>query len=274
MEYFKKLEKAVGHIGSRLGQKPEIGLVLGSGLGGLTDEIEDPVEIAYSEIPDFPVSTVPGHEGRFVSGILEGRRVLAMKGRFHHYEGYDMKTAAFGVMAMSELGIGKLIITNAAGGINKDFDKGCLMIITDHIGFFGPSPLRGAEFGLHGPRFPDMGEVYSKKLRGIAEECAKNVGIPVHKGVYCYFRGPQFETPAEIRAMGILGADAVGMSTVPEAIAARYSGIETLGISCITNMAAGLGDEVLTHEDVMETTAKVRESFIEYVKKIISRMED
>jgi purine-nucleoside phosphorylase len=197
-----------------------------------------------------------------------------MKGRFHHYEGYDMKTAAFGVMTMAKLGISKLLITNAAGGINKYFGKGCLMIITDHIGFFGPSPLRGGEFGLHGPRFPDMSEVYSKRLIGIAEECAKNVEIPVRKGVYCYSRGPQFETPAEIRAMGILGADAVGMSTVPEAIAARYSGMETLGISCITNMAAGLGDAVLTHEDVIETTAKVRESFIKYVRGILSRMED
>ncbi len=273
MDYFEKLKKIVEFIRAEIPWKPDVGLVLGSGLGDMSGEIKDGGSIGYDRIPEFPVSTVPGHEGSFVFGTLSGKKVLAMKGRFHHYEGYDMKTAAMGVMAMGGLGIGKLILTNAAGGINGTFKKGCLMIIRDHMGFFGPSPLRGSEFGEHGPRFPDMSCVYSPELIRIAQDCAKTAEVPVHSGVYCYFRGPQFETPAEIRAMGILGADAVGMSTVPEAIAAKYSGMEVLGISCITNMAAGLGDDALTHEDVIETTKTVRESFMKYIKDILEGME-
>lgn len=273
MEYFSKLEKAVEFIKSKMQFQPNFGLVLGSGLGDLTDEIKDGGSIEYSQIPEFPVSTVAGHEGKFVFGNLSGKKVLAMKGRFHHYEGYDMKTSAFGVMSMGKLGIKKLILTNAAGGINKGFQKGCLMIIKDHIGFFGPSPLRGSEFGERGKRFPDMTRAYSPEMIKIAKECANSINIPVHSGVYCYFRGPQFETPAEIKAMEILGADAVGMSTVPETIAARYSNMEVLGISCITNMAAGIEDDILTHEDVMKTTKTVQAGFISYVKDILDKIE-
>ena len=271
--YMEKLKKAVEYIDIKLPGKPEIGLVLGSGLGALAGEIGGAVEFDYSEIPEFPVSTVKGHAGKLIYGELAGKKVLAMKGRFHYYEGYDMQTAAFGIRVMKLLGINDVIITNAAGGINETFSEGCLMLITDHIGFIGPSPLRGANIEDFGPRFPDMTEVYSKKLRGLAKVCAEEVGLPVEEGVYCYAQGPQYETPAEIRAMRIMGADAVGMSTVPEAVAANHAGMNVLGISCITNMAAGMLDKPLSHAEVMETTERVRGQFMEYVKTITGKME-
>lgn len=272
-DYLERLKTAFDYINKRLPGKPEIGMVLGSGLGDLAGEIRNAIEFDYKDIPEFPVSTVKGHAGKLIYGELSGRTVLAMKGRFHYYEGYDMQTAAFGIRVMKLLGIGDVIITNAAGGINENFSEGCLMLISDHIGFIGPSPLRGANMEEFGPRFPDMSEVYSKKHIGTAEVCAEEIGLPVEKGVYCFAQGPQYETPAEIRAMRILGADAVGMSTVPEAVAANHAGMNVLGISCITNMAAGMLDKPLSHAEVMETTERVREQFMKYVKTILGKLE-
>jgi len=272
-DYLSKLKEACRFIENKISAKPEVGMVLGSGLGALSKTIENAVVMDYEEIPNFPVSTVKGHEGKLIYGELSGKKVLAMKGRFHFYEGYDMKTAAFGIRVMKLLGINDVIITNAAGGINESFTEGCLMLITDHIGFIGPSPLAGANIDEFGPRFPDMCEVYSKKHIKTAEDCAIKLGMSVEKGIYCYAQGPQYETPAEIRAMRILGADSVGMSTVPEAVAANHAGMNVLGISCITNMAAGILDKPLSHNEVIETTERVREQFIQYVINIVQNME-
>ncbi len=272
-EQLLKLKKAADYIKGRIKGNVDLGMVLGSGLGVMAEQIENAVSIKYSEIPDFPVSTVKGHDGKLVYGDLEGKKVLIMKGRFHYYEGYDMQTVVFGIRVMKLLGIDNVLITNAAGGVNKSFSEGCLMVINDHIGFIGPSPLRGHNIEEFGIRFPDMTEVYSKKLRNLAKECAKNLKMDVKEGVYCFAQGPQYETPAEIRAMRVLGADAVGMSTVPEAVAANHAGMNVLGISCITNMAAGIIDKALNHEEVMETTNRVRNEFIAYVKHIVAKME-
>ncbi len=271
--YLSKVRKACEYINERLPEPPVIGMVLGSGLGALAEEIVKSVSFDYKDIPEFPVSTVKGHAGKLIYGELSGKKVIAMKGRFHFYEGYDMQTAAFGIRVMKLLGINDVLITNAAGGINENFTEGCLMLITDHIGFIGPSPLAGPNIDEFGPRFPDMCEVYSKKHIGIAEECAEKIGLPVEKGVYCFAQGPQYETPAEIRAMRGLGADAVGMSTVPEAVVANHAGMNVLGISCITNMAAGMLDKPLSHKEVMETTERVRDQFMKYVKTIVKRLE-
>lgn len=272
-DYLLKLKEAHRFIENKIHTKPEIGMILGSGLGVLAEVIKKQVVIDYKDIPNFPVSTVRGHEGKLIFGELSGKKVLAMKGRFHYYEGIDMKTAAFGIRVMKLLGINDVIITNAAGGINESFSQGCLMLITDHIGFIGPSPLAGANIEEFGPRFPDMCNVYSKKHIKTAEDCAKKLEMSVEKGVYCFAQGPQYETPAEIRAMRILGADAVGMSTVPEAVAANHAGMNVLGISCITNMAAGIVDKPLSHKEVIETAERVREQFMKYVINIVQTME-
>ena len=272
-EYLMNLKNACDYIKTQISGQPEIGMVLGSGLGTLAEQIVNPIIIDYKDIPEFPVSTVKGHAGKLICGELSGKMVLAMKGRFHFYEGYDMQRAAFGIRVMKLLGINDVIITNAAGGINESFTEGCLMLITDHIGFIGPSPLAGPNIEEFGPRFPDMCEVYSKKHIVTAVKSAEEIGLSIEKGIYCFAQGPQYETPAEIRAMRILGADAVGMSTVPEAVAANHAGMNTLGISCITNMAAGMLDKPLSHAEVMETTERVRDQFMKYVKTIISKME-
>ena len=272
-EYLMNLKNACDFIKNHIPGQPEIGMVLGSGLGTLAEQIKNPIIIDYKDIPEFPVSTVKGHAGKLIYGELSGKKVLAMKGRFHFYEGYDMQRAAFGIRVMKLLGINDVIITNAAGGINERFTEGCLMLITDHIGFIGPSPLAGPNIEKLGPRFPDMSEVYSKKHIITAIKSAEEIGLPIEKGVYCFAQGPQYETPAEIRAMRILGADAVGMSTVPEAVAANHAGMNTLGISCITNMAAGMLDKPLSHAEVMETTERIRDQFMKYIKTIIRKME-
>ncbi len=272
-EMLTKLNRAADYIRTIIGEKPDIGMVLGSGLGILASQIKNPVSINYCNIPEFPVSTVQGHSGQLVFGYLGDKKVLVMKGRFHYYEGYEMEMAAFGIRVMKLLGIETVILTNAAGGINESFVQGCLMIITDHIGFIGPSPLRGQNLEEFGPRFPDMTEIYDKNLVKIAEECSGKLKIQVNKGIYCFAQGPQYETPAEIRAMRIMGADAVGMSTVPEAVVANHAGMKVLGISCITNMAAGMSGEKLSHKDVMETSERVRSEFLEYIKEIVARME-
>lgn len=265
----KKIQNAADFLKGKYSNTPKIGLILGSGLGVLADEIVNPVKIPYNEIPDFPISTVEGHAGQLVFGILEGVEVVAMQGRFHFYEGYGMDKVTFPVRVMKELGVDMLIVTNAAGGVNESFVAGDLMIITDHINFTGTNPLIGPNDSKFGPRFPDMSEAYTKDLRKAAKEVASRLNIDVKEGVYFGFSGPVYETPAEIRMVRTLGGDAVGMSTVPEVIVASHSGMKVLGISCITNMAAGILDQPLSHEEVIETTERVKANFLLYIKEIV-----
>ncbi len=269
-EIMAALTKASDYIKSKLDYVPEFGMVLGSGLGVLGDEVEKPVIIKYEEIPGFPRSTVEGHAGHLVIGTLEGKKVLVMQGRFHYYEGYSYDTVVFPVRVMKLLGINKFLVTNASGGVNKNFNPGDLMIISDHIKFDVNGPLRGSNFDNFGPRFPDMSDAYKKSLRSMAKDAGKALNIPLQEGVYGFMGGPNYETPAEIRMLGIIGADAVGMSTAPEVLVAAHAGMDILGISCITNMAAGVLDQPLDHSEVMETAAKVRDNFISLVRKIVS----
>ncbi|WP_210365617.1 purine-nucleoside phosphorylase [Bacillus sp. REN3] len=266
---YNQIETAASFIKNKIKGQPAIGLILGSGLGVLADDIENPVKIPYNEIPGFPVSTVEGHAGQLVSGRLSGVEVIAMQGRFHFYEGYSMEKVTFPVRVMKELGIGKLIVTNAAGGVNESFEPGDLMIITDHINNMGTNPLIGPNDSRFGVRFPDMSEAYSKKLREMAKTVAVKQNITVREGVYFGNPGPVYETPAEVRMIRTMGGDAVGMSTVPEVIVAKHSGIEVLGISCISNMAAGILDQPLSHDEVIETTEKVKSSFLLLVNEIV-----
>jgi purine-nucleoside phosphorylase len=266
---FEKIQNAAQFLKNKVQNTPKIGLILGSGLGVLADEIVDAVKIPYEEIPDFPISTVEGHAGQLVFGNLNDSPVVAMQGRFHYYEGYHFDQVTFPVRVMKELGVDTLIVTNAAGGINESFSPGDLMIITDHINNMGGNPLIGRNDARLGARFPDMSEAYSKKLRNMAKEIAARLSIDVKEGVYVGNTGPSYETPAEIRMLRVLGGDAVGMSTVPEVIVARHSGLSVLGISCISNMAAGILDQPLTHDEVMETTEKVKANFLLYVKELV-----
>lgn len=265
----EQIHKAVTFIQQKTTHQPKIGLILGSGLGVLAEEIESPVQIKYEQIPNFPESTVEGHEGQLVFGRLEGKDVVAMQGRFHYYEGYSMKQVTFPVRVMKALGVDTLIVTNAAGGINKQFTPGDLMIIEDHINFTGQNPLIGPNNEKLGERFPDMSEPYDQKLIKHTEKCAKNLSMEIQKGVYIGVTGPTYETPAEIQMFQKMGADAVGMSTVPEVIVANHSKMKVLGISCISNMGSGILDEPLTHEDVIETTEKVKANFLRLIKKVI-----
>ncbi|MDQ0150233.1 purine-nucleoside phosphorylase [Eubacterium multiforme] len=260
------------YILSKSKYKPEIGLILGSGLGSLADLIEEPEFYPYEELPNFPVSTVEGHVGRLVIGKLEGKVVVAMQGRFHYYEGYSMQEVTFPVRVMKLIGVDKLIVTNAAGAVNTDFKPGDLMIINDQINFSGANPLIGKNLNEFGPRFPDMSTAYKPYLREIAKNTAKDLGIEVKEGVYTMFSGPTYETPAEIRMVRVLGGDAVGMSTAPEVIVANHSGIDVLGISCLTNMAAGILAQPLNHEEVIETSKKVKSSFMKLTREIIGRL--
>lgn len=256
------------YIRQIIAYQPEIGLVLGSGLGGYGEKLEKPQFIEYRDIPGFPVSKVQGHKNRFILGTLFGKKIIAMQGRFHYYEGIEQHMLALPVRIMKEAGVKTIILTNAAGGLNPTFTPGDLMLITDHINFSGSTPLRGENNEEIGPRFPDMTEVYSKqyieKIQCIAEE----KGIKLKNGVYVMNTGPAYETPAEVRMLQILGGDTVGMSTVPEATAARHCGIKVIGVSCITNMAAGILDQPLCHEEVMETAEKVKKDF-EYLVDIM-----
>lgn len=253
--------------------KPEIGLVLGSGLGFFADErIEVLGRLSYSEIEGFPVSTVPGHAGQFVWGHIGGQRVICMQGRFHFYEGYRMEQLAMPVVLMARMGVQTLLVTNAAGGINPDYQPGDFMLLSDHINFLGTNPLIGLR-DLGGVRFPDMTQVYDPELRSKIREWAGRTGMDLKEGVYLATTGPSFETPAEIKAFATLGADAVGMSTVPEAIVARQQGLKVIGISCITNAAAGLSDGPLTHEEVSETADRVRPVFADLLEGAISLID-
>lgn len=268
-----QLNQAIEFLNDRLKIKPKVGLILGSGLGMLADQINDPVNIPYDEIPGFPVSTVEGHAGQLVAGTLEGKTVLAMQGRFHYYEGYGLDAVTFPVRVMKALGIETLFVTNAAGGVNPSFQPGDLMLITDHINNTGQNPLIGPNDDNQGVRFPDMSTAYSRSLQALAKEVANELNLTLKEGVYVGNTGPTYETPAEVNMLQIMGGDAVGMSTVPEVIVARHVGLQVLGISCISNMAAGILDQPLSHEEVIETTENVRETFVSLVKTILSKLD-
>lgn len=267
---YEEINKAYEYIYSRYSQPIDLAIICGSGLGPLADQIEEPIIIDYQDIPGFPISTVPGHEGKLVIGHLCGKTVVAMKGRFHYYEGHDMDVVTRPIRVFSKLGIKTLIVTNACGGIRDDLNPGQIVLISDHLGFMAPSPLRGPNLDEFGPRFKDMTDVYSKALREIAMNSAQKADVDVKEGVYCFFKGPMFETPAEIRAFRTLGADMCGMSTVPEAIVARHCGMQTLGISLVTNKAAGLSANELNHKEVMEAANSAEERMIRFVRQFIT----
>lgn len=267
------LNEAAAFIKSQiLDLNPEVGIVLGSGLGDLAQEIQDPVFIDYKNIPHFPVSTVAGHAGRFVAGTLSGKRVLCMQGRFHFYEGYSMDRLVFPIQVMKVLGIKSLILTNASGCVRKDWNAGDLMLITDHIKLCPESPLRGANEPQLGERFFDMSQTYTPELQQIAREEAQKLGVTLREGVYQFFSGPNYETPAEVRMARFCGADAVGMSTVPEAIAATHCGLKVLGFSAMTNMAAGVSGEALNHKEVLDMSIRIKDNFQSLVKACLVRL--
>lgn len=272
MDLSTKIKVAADYILEKSNYKPELALILGSGLGAIADTIQEAEYYNYSDIPGFPVSTVEGHAGRLVIGKLEGKVVVAMQGRFHYYEGYNMQEVTFPVRVMKLLGCEKLIVTNAAGAVNADYKPGDLMIITDHINFSGANPLIGKNLSEFGTRFPDMSDAYDKALRVEVKKIASELGMELREGVYAMFSGPTYETPAEIRMARTMGADAVGMSTVPEVIIAKHSGLQVVGVSCMTNMAAGILDQPLNHEEVMETSEKVRKDFIKLMTSIIKNL--
>ena len=269
---FDKIQESVAFIKSKTDNSPKIGLILGSGLGVLADEIKNPTKIKYDEIPNFPVSTVEGHEGCLVIGDLEGKTVVAMQGRFHYYEGYTQQEITFPVRVMKALGVEIIVVTNAAGGANESFVPGDLMIIKDHINLSGNNPLIGHNDSRLGPRFPDMSTAYTPKYIELVRESAKELNMNIREGVYAFFSGPTYETPSEVKMARILGADAVGMSTAPEVIVASHSSMDVIGISCITNMAAGILNQPLDHEEVIETTQKVKNEFLSLVKKVVEKI--
>src|SRR5215831_2670679 len=273
MTYYEKVEEAAATVRTRApGSVPDVAIVLGSGLGDFANTLTAASSIRYSDLPGWPASHVIGHEGRLVIGMLGSKRVAALSGRAHYYEGHDLRTVTFATRVVGRLGIKALILTNAAGGIDVALKPGTLMVIDDHVNLLGSNPLVGPNEDRFGARFPDMSEVYSRRLRGIADEVAKAQGLTIGHGVYVALHGPSYETPAEIRYLRTIGADAVGMSTVPEAIAARHMGVEVLGISCITNAAAGVLPQPLHHDEVMETARRVRGQFIALLEGIIGRL--
>ncbi|MXQ52179.1 purine-nucleoside phosphorylase [Shimazuella alba] len=272
MERWKQIQEAANTIREACSIKPTIGLILGSGLGDLAEQIENKTIIAYDQIPHFPVSTVEGHAGQLVIGELMGKTVVAMQGRFHFYEGYEQQEVVFPVYVMKLLGIETLLVTNAAGGMNAKFQAGDLMVITDHLNMTGSNPLIGSHLSELGPRFPDMSHAYTPELVKLAEKIAHRHGFSVQKGVYAGISGPTYMTPAELIMLRNLGGDAVGMSTVPEVIAASFLGLRVMGISCITDMAIGEELEPLTHEQVMETANRTKPKFIQLVKGFISEV--
>jgi purine-nucleoside phosphorylase len=271
-EYFSSVQRAAGWLRDRGVDTPSTAIVLGSGLGDFADGLNDSLVVPYAEIPGWPAATVIGHAGRLVVGTHGGRRVAALSGRAHFYEGHDLRIVTFPTRVLGALGIRTLILTNAAGGINLAFKPGTLMAIDDHINLLGSNPLVGPNEDRFGTRFPDMTEVYSRRLRGIADEAARAEGLALAHGVYAAVHGPSYETPAEIRYLRVIGADAVGMSTVPEAIVARHMGMEVLGISCITNPAAGVLPTPLVHEAVMEVAKRVKGEFSRLLEGILERL--
>jgi purine-nucleoside phosphorylase len=269
---YERAEHAARFIRSRVGDDVRVALVLGSGLGAFADTLEDAQPLDYSEIPGFARPTVEGHAGRLVVGKVESTTVAAMQGRFHFYEGYTLEEVTFPVRVLGLLGVRSLVITNAAGGLNNSFSEGSLIVISDHLNLMGTNPLLGENDSRFGPRFPDMTTVYDHEYQEIAVCEAREMGMELRRGIYAALSGPSYETPAEIRMLRLLGADAVGMSTVPEVIVARHMGLRVLGLSCITNMAAGVLDKPINHDDVIETGARVRETFAELLRRVIPKL--
>ena len=267
----KRIDEAAAKVLAVCG-KADIGVILGSGLGDYAEALEDAVKLPYSEIPGFPRSTVAGHAGMWCCGTLYGKRVVMMQGRFHYYEGYSMKDVTLPVRVMQKIGVKTLVVTNAAGGVNLGYHPGELMVIGDMFSMTAQNPLIGPNLDAFGPRFPDMSCAFDKELRALAHECANEQGFALREGVYAQMTGPTYETPAEIRMLRTLGADAVGMSTVPEVIVARHGGMRVLGISCITNMAAGILDQPLNHAEVTETANRVKGQFRNLLDRIIEKM--
>jgi purine-nucleoside phosphorylase len=271
---YERVQEAVAFIRGRSPLEPQVGLVLGSGLGAVVEGMADPVALDYAEIPHFPAVTVAGHSGRLLVGRWATTEVAVLQGRFHYYEGYAMEDVTFPIRVLGALGVRCVVLTNAAGGINLRLRPGSLMLITDHLNLMGANPLRGPNDERFGPRFPDLTHVYSPRLRALAHEVAREIGLVLEEGVYAAMSGPSYETPAEIRMLRQLGADAVGMSTVPEAIVARHMGMEVLGLSVIANMAAGLTDRPLRHEEVLEAAARVQEQLRALIGRLLPRLSD
>ena len=267
---YTKINEAANYISSIYNKPIDLAIVLGSGLGPLANEIENPIVIDYKDIPHFPVPKLVGHAGQLIIGNIGEKTVVAMKGRFHYYEGYPMDIITLPVRVFKKLGIENLILTNACGGITEGLNPGTIMAIRDHVGLFCPSPLRGPNLDEFGPRFKDMTEIYSKEKQAILHDVAKENNINIASGVYGFFRGPMYESPAEIMAYKALGCDTVGMSTVPEAVVARHSGMTTLGISLVTNRAAGLGASELDHAEVVEAANKAEKDLVTLVKGVIT----
>jgi purine-nucleoside phosphorylase len=268
----QKFTETVSYIKRVSDFEPRTGLILGSGLGGLADEIDTAAVIEYKDIPHFPVPTVAGHKGRLLMGRIRGCNVICMQGRFHFYEGYSMRQVIYPVRVMKMLGAGIIIVTNAAGGINTSFSPGDLMLINDHINLMGTNPLIGENDDETGDRFPDMSQAYNGELRRLAISAAANAGLDLKQGVYAALTGPSYETPAEIGMLKAIGADAVGMSTVPEVIAANHCGLKVLGISCITNMASGITQRPLSHSEVIKTTEQANSRFTLLLKSVIGSL--
>lgn len=274
MEYTVEFfQKSADYVLSIVKEKPEIAIILGSGLGDFASKIENPIEIAYEDIPNFLVSTVSSHAGKLIYGKVGGKNILCMAGRFHSYEGYDFEQLVIPIRLFKLLGVKATILTNAAGAVNRSYEVGDIMIVSDHIKLNGASPLRGKNLDFFGPRFFDVTDMYTKSLRELAMKCAENSGLNFHEGVYMFFPGPQFETPAEIRAARLLGADAVGMSTVTEALTAAHCSMPLLAFSVMTNMAAGVLDCKLSDEEVGIAAAKIADRFGAYIEKIIREID-
>ena len=261
MDLQEKINAAAEYILARIPRQPRVGVVLGSGLGDFADTLQDAVRLPFSEIPGFPQTTVEGHTGALVFGRQGGRYIAVLQGRIHYYEGYSQREITLPIRVLSAIGVKTIVLTNAAGGINKRYKPGDLMLICDHINFSGSNPLIGPNLDAFGPRFPDVSDLYSAELRQDVKELSAFLGIPLWEGVYLMVSGPNYETPAEVRMFERLGADAVGMSTVPEALVAAHCGMKVVGISCITNMAAGVLPQKLDHSEVIETAAKVKRKF-------------
>lgn len=273
MDYRNSIEKAFNYVKNKIPNNPQIGIILGTGLGSLAEYIENPVFIDYKEIPEFPISTVEGHTGRLIYGILEGKRIIAMQGRFHYYEGYSMKEITLPIRVMSKLGINILLVSNACGGLNNRFSAGDIMIIQDHINLIGSNPLIGPNLDEYGPRFPDMSQVYDKEYIKLCTKIAKEIDVNIKKGVYCAISGPNYMSKAELKMLITLGADAVGMSTAPEAIVAKHSGIKVFGLSCITDMA--IPDTLVppTHEEVVRVAELAKPRFVNLVKHFVKEVQ-
>jgi purine-nucleoside phosphorylase len=273
MSLYDHLQESANSIRRKIGtHSPTVGLILGSGLGGFADRLADSVGIPYAAIPHFPESKVVGHAGRLVVGHIAGVTCAALQGRVHFYEGHDLKRVTFAARTLVALGCKTLIITNAAGGVNTDYKAGDLVILKDHLNFFPEGPLRGENDDRLGTRFPDMTRAYDDKLRALALAAGRSIGLALREGVYAGLPGPSYETPAEIRMLRVVGADLCGMSTVPEVIVARHQGARVLGISCVTNMAAGITGAVLSHDEVTETATRVRDSFTALLEKILGEL--